>query len=402
LTLLLAGCLAFLCVRRYVRVPADPTRRAVYPVQSPVRPASTREPERLVYPYSVLIGGAWSRTELTNRLAADPVASAHYRGFKVAAARTEQLSASQRLYVSYRVKDTVYWSRAPVYVPAGETILTDGENMARARCGNRLSTKALSPVGPDVDLDDPPEVDVTGLAHLAGMPDLSASFPLLAPDLVPPLISEGHEAEAAIAALPPKPAIEVAPASVILYRSLHYWGLGGIIIWIPIGSRDTYLSNLSPPGAPPPGFVELPSLSSAFYQTPVLSRLPLWSEIGNQFYPVPLTSSGLPPVPFVLPPPNFGGTPFTLGKIDLNTPPGGPSGNPPPGSVPPGKGGENPTPPGGPPGGPPRTPPPGGDDPPTTPPIPLLPTPVVVPEPGTMLLILSAVGVGIVIRRVRR
>jgi len=40
----------------------------------------------------------------------------------------------------------VYWTKNRMVIPAGETLLSDGENLARVRCGNRLSAIAAKPV----------------------------------------------------------------------------------------------------------------------------------------------------------------------------------------------------------------------------------------------------------------
>ena len=186
--------LACLSVWRDYRAERPAVRRALPNVELPVRPASLREQPRAIYPYSVLRGGAWSRGELAGRLADDVVAAAHYRGFRTTEARVVRLSQPQRAYVSYRVNDAVYWTRAPVVIPAGEAVLTDGDSMARARCGNRLSAQPRVPVGKDVDLDTPAIPSLN--------PDPFSGRPLLAFDLFPPAVIEGRESLAALAAMP--------------------------------------------------------------------------------------------------------------------------------------------------------------------------------------------------------
>ena len=41
--------------------------------------------------------------------------------------------------MSYRVGARVYWTRERVWLKAGETVLTDGATVIRARCGNCVS-----------------------------------------------------------------------------------------------------------------------------------------------------------------------------------------------------------------------------------------------------------------------
>jgi hypothetical protein len=53
----------------------------------------------------------------------------------------------------------VYWTRYRMTIPAGETLISDGEGYARVRCGNRLSPIAALPVSiaepPAEKLDTP-------------------------------------------------------------------------------------------------------------------------------------------------------------------------------------------------------------------------------------------------------
>jgi hypothetical protein len=149
----------------------------------PVRAASVRVVPRTVYPYSIIRGGAWSRTELVNALDRDPVAAEHYRGFRAESAHVEQMPAARAAYVSFRKNDKVYWTRHTVTLAAGEAVLSDGENLARARCGNRISFTPRTPTGPDVDLETPePAPTVLGGGDT---PD-AFHLPLLVHELFPP------------------------------------------------------------------------------------------------------------------------------------------------------------------------------------------------------------------------
>ena len=94
---------------------------------------------RKVYAYSVIPGGAYSRDELALALRVDPIAAAHYSDFQSANASVHRLPEDTYLYVSYRKADHVYWSINKHRIPKGELILTDGQHLARTRCGNRLS-----------------------------------------------------------------------------------------------------------------------------------------------------------------------------------------------------------------------------------------------------------------------
>lgn len=103
-------------------------------------------PAKMVYRNSVLPGGVGSAAELTSALAHDPVAAAHYAGFQVAAARAVRVERPTMAHVSYRIGDKIYWTRKPVRLALGETLLSDGEHLVRARCGNRISEQAQAPV----------------------------------------------------------------------------------------------------------------------------------------------------------------------------------------------------------------------------------------------------------------
>ncbi|HKV49194.1 MAG TPA: PEP-CTERM sorting domain-containing protein, partial [Candidatus Acidoferrales bacterium] len=102
-----------------------------------------------LYPYSIIPGGAHSREELVRAIENDPVVARHYADFKVAGTRVIRLEHSELMYVSYRMGNTVFWTKTPLLLPAGETVLTDGTHTARTRCGNRLSATPVAPVLPN-------------------------------------------------------------------------------------------------------------------------------------------------------------------------------------------------------------------------------------------------------------
>jgi len=101
-----------------------------------------------VYPYSVIPGGIASAKKLQTALRHDPVAATHYANFRVQSARLIRLGEDRRVYVSYRIADHIYWTRKKVALHAGETLLTDGTHLVRARCGNRISDVPAKPTSP--------------------------------------------------------------------------------------------------------------------------------------------------------------------------------------------------------------------------------------------------------------
>jgi len=98
---------------------------------------------RLVYPYSVIRGGVLNPDELKHAMEYDPVVSKHFRGFDYQRAHLVKLTEEQAMYVSYRIGDRVYWTRRKVSLHRGETLITDGAIVVRARCGNRVAPAPL-------------------------------------------------------------------------------------------------------------------------------------------------------------------------------------------------------------------------------------------------------------------
>jgi hypothetical protein len=101
-----------------------------------------------VYSYSVIPGGASSAQSLQAALHRDPIAAAHYIGFRVQNARVIHLTHERRAHVSYRIGDKIYWTRKEITLHAGETLLTDGTHFARTRCGNRIADVPAGPIFP--------------------------------------------------------------------------------------------------------------------------------------------------------------------------------------------------------------------------------------------------------------
>jgi PEP-CTERM motif-containing protein len=137
--------------------------------ETPVEVSPAGLPSRPIFPYSVVPGGVRDAQELQKAAAADPVVAKHYSDFKIAKSRTIQLNSPVEMYVSYRRNNQVYWTKNKMMIPAGETLISDGENLARVRCGNRLSPVAAKPVAatdPAKEELDTPEFIPPMLANL--------------------------------------------------------------------------------------------------------------------------------------------------------------------------------------------------------------------------------------------
>jgi hypothetical protein len=132
---------------------------------------------RKIYRYSVVPGGVYSSAEFDRARRMDPVVAAHYAVFGPKVSLTK-LTQDMYVYVSYRKANHVYWSTKKHKVCEGETIVTDGTNMARGRCGNRLS---FVPYHPSLDVQEPHEKDLNMeeplLAKLPDGPLFVPGFP---------------------------------------------------------------------------------------------------------------------------------------------------------------------------------------------------------------------------------
>src|ERR1051326_2661340 len=101
---------------------------------------------RPVFPYSIVPGGVRNAAELQAAAKADAVVAKHYADFGIAQARPKFIPPLLAMFVSYRRDNQVFWTKNRMVIPAGETLISDGENLARVRCGNRLSPIAVKPV----------------------------------------------------------------------------------------------------------------------------------------------------------------------------------------------------------------------------------------------------------------
>jgi len=129
--------------------------------------------ERVVYPYSIIPGGAHSQEELAANVRADDVVAAHYADFNVDKARVFRATETLYAHVSYRLKNKVYWTSKKLKIPAGETLITDGTCIARTRCGNRVSAEPQEPTSPDEPITeafDVPQVAGLELPQLEPIP----------------------------------------------------------------------------------------------------------------------------------------------------------------------------------------------------------------------------------------
>ena len=124
--------------------PAD----AVTPAPAVLRTAAQVETKktRRVYPYSIVPGGVLNRQELTHAVAVDQVVAEHYSAFEAGKVAVRTVDKPRAVYVSYRKGDKVFWTAKKLQLAKGETLLSDGQNEIRTRCGNRISDVPQLPV----------------------------------------------------------------------------------------------------------------------------------------------------------------------------------------------------------------------------------------------------------------
>ena len=135
------------------------------------------------YPYSVVPGGIKSSEDLRYAALRDYVIRHHYAHFNFANAQLVRNTEARAVYLSYRIRDRVFWTRKRIRLHVGELLLTDGNIIARARCGNQISDVAQPEVSneePDEDVLDQPVVAVN---TVPSMP--------IRPMLTPPDLPEG-------------------------------------------------------------------------------------------------------------------------------------------------------------------------------------------------------------------
>jgi hypothetical protein len=167
-----AGCATlYALAMRAPAVPApatQPQAQAATPAPAALQVAAQAEAKktRRVYPYSIVPGGVTDRRELARVVVMDKIVASHYAAFETAKATVTTVDKPRAVYVSYRKGDQVYWTAQKLQLAKGETLLSDGQNEIRTRCGNRISDVPRLPVearGPsEEELDSSVEVAQEG------------------------------------------------------------------------------------------------------------------------------------------------------------------------------------------------------------------------------------------------
>jgi hypothetical protein len=202
-------------------------------------PVSTAdEPGRVVFPYSVIPGGVFDRDELADAVRRDPVVAKHYANFNVDDAHVVRAQNPQMVHVSYRIQNKVFWTAQKVQLAQGEKLISDGQKLARSRCGNQVSAVPQQPVS---EQEPPPEVFNT--------PVIPVDDPLILSETL---------------ATPPFPPIEPLPLPVL--ESL-------IIPPDLITLENRFFDNIVVPFVPTPYFPPLYLLEEGGFDVPEPSTL---------------------------------------------------------------------------------------------------------------------------------
>ena len=130
--------------------------------------------DRPDYRYSVISGGAYDGLELSAAMRNDPVVAAHYAQVDPSRVRAERVTRDRLVFVSYRKGNDVYWTRNKVLLRQGETILTDGKTLIRAKCGNCISEQPLLPTSES-------EPEVVEFDRLTEAPASTVDDPIVTP-----------------------------------------------------------------------------------------------------------------------------------------------------------------------------------------------------------------------------
>jgi PEP-CTERM motif len=141
-----------------------------------------------VYPYSVVPGGVKNTDDLRYAALRDYVVRRHYARFDFSHAKLVRATEPREVYLSYRIRDTVYWTHRRIRLHVGELLLTDGKITARARCGNQISDSAKPEVSneePEEDVLDQPVAEIMSAPSLTIRP-LLASLDLPTGQPAPP------------------------------------------------------------------------------------------------------------------------------------------------------------------------------------------------------------------------
>jgi hypothetical protein len=182
----------------------------------------------VLYPYSVIPGGAHSAHELQLAIAHDPVVASHYQGFDASEAHIVRLASDRIVFVSYRLDDRVFWTKRTVRLAQGELLISDGAHLARTRCGNRVSETPEAPTSesqPQMEaLENPVQLELVPVEEVpltssAKLPPITteSSGSIGIPPIIPIFwITGSHSSPSPPIVPPPPPVSSPEPDTLML------------------------------------------------------------------------------------------------------------------------------------------------------------------------------------------
>jgi hypothetical protein len=138
------------------------------------RPVEIKRTDRPVYNYSVVPGGVRGAAELRDAVLRDPQVAEHYAGFRFDHARVLRLEQATLVYLSYRKKGHIFWTKKKHPLKAGERVITDGRITGRTRCANRISVRKQLAVSPE---PDPSAVELDQIEAPSSLPPVLVTYP---------------------------------------------------------------------------------------------------------------------------------------------------------------------------------------------------------------------------------
>ncbi len=286
--------------------------------------------QRKVFPFSVVPGGTISKAEVLAMVAKDPIVREHYKGIDLDKLKPYCLTQPAQGYVSYRVGKRIYWTTRRLYLKAGEILLSDGVNVLRGRCGNRVSVEARLPAlvasEPKEEVFDSPSWDTPVFQAMVRETNPGdSSLPLLLPgnrpqalisiytDLLPeifavaPPVFPGMIGGKVSGPLPPSTGDSVVP----IYNPPLSVSIAAQPLTVPPGivlpsaiSPPEFVRNVGPPGFTNAGPIGLGNPPLGFVGNLIVTGLLL----PPRFVFPPAVTGGNPPIevavaiPIALPP----------------------------------------------------------------------------------------------------
>jgi hypothetical protein len=232
-------------VAKSPQLATDPFRRGATPATQGNQPD-----ERRAYRHAVVKNGVYSSREAQSAVRSDAVVRAHYSDIQAPKLRPIS-SPGKPMFVSYRRGDRVYWTSHRVRVPEGESLLTDGTNIIRARCGNRLAEIPQEPV--EARDQQPSE------GELAQIEEIATTLPMAPMSIPSPLDppSGGYAGQTSNTAAPTTAAQQRgATGAVARSWSPFMNGVSGLVVpkaTVPSGTSESFVaSEITYPNTPTP------------------------------------------------------------------------------------------------------------------------------------------------------